>query len=105
MNYTRSVRRVIGWALDRTMEDDLTLAALRMALTQRSIRPGLVHHSDRGSQYASNEYTDLLWDNAACESFMNTLWRSVVSVSAAEFDIFSSGTRNRSELIFISWNS
>ena len=53
-------RRVIGWALDRTMEDDLTLAALRMALTQRSIRPGLVHHSDRGSQYASNEYTDLL---------------------------------------------
>ncbi len=51
-------RRVIGWALDRTMEDDLTLAALRMALTQRSIRPGLVHHSDRGSQYASNQYTD-----------------------------------------------
>ena len=56
-------RRVIGWALDRTMQDDLTLAALRMALTQRSIRPGLVHHSDRGSQYASNEYTDLLKDH------------------------------------------
>ncbi len=36
-------RRVIGWALDRTMEDDLTLAALRMALAQRTIRPGLVH--------------------------------------------------------------
>ena len=81
-------RRVIGWALDRTMEDELTLAALRMALAQRSIRPGLVHHSDRGSQYASNDYTDLLkdhgidismsrkgnpWDNAACESFMKTL--------------------------------
>ncbi len=81
-------RRVIGWALDRTMEDDLTLAALRMALAQRTIRPGLVHHSDRGSQYASNKYTDLLkehnidismsrkgtpWDNAACESFMKTL--------------------------------
>jgi putative transposase len=81
-------RRVIGWALDRTMEDDLTLAALRMALARRSIRPGLVHHSDRGSQYASNDYTDLLkdrgidismsrkgnpWDNAACESFMKTL--------------------------------
>jgi putative transposase len=81
-------RRVIGWALDRTMEDDLTLAALRMALASRSIRPGLVHHSDRGSQYASNDYTDLLkdrgidismsrkgnpWDNAACESFMKTL--------------------------------
>ncbi len=41
-------RRVIGWALDRTMEDDLTLAALRMALAQRTIRPELVHHSDRG---------------------------------------------------------
>ena len=55
-------RRVIGWALDRTMEDDLTLAALRMALARRSIRPGLVHHSDRGSQYASTDYTDLLKD-------------------------------------------
>ena len=81
-------RRVIGWALDRTMEDDLTLAALRMALASRSVRPGLVHHSDRGSQYASTDYTDLLkgrgieismsrkgnpWDNAACESFMKTL--------------------------------
>jgi putative transposase len=81
-------RRVIGWALDRTIEDDLTLRALRMALAQRAIEPGLVHHSDRGSQYASGEYTDLLkengieismsrkgnpWDNAACESFMKTL--------------------------------
>jgi putative transposase len=81
-------RRVIGWALDRTIEDDLTLQALRMALVQRVIEPGLVHHSDRGSQYASGEYTDLLkengieismsrkgnpWDNAACESFMKTL--------------------------------
>jgi len=81
-------RRVIGWALDRTMEDDLTLTALRMALASRSVRPGLVHHSDRGSQYASKDYTDLLkdrgldismsrkgnpWDNAACESFMKTL--------------------------------
>jgi transposase InsO family protein len=81
-------RRVIGWALDRTIEDDLTLRALRMALAQRVIEPGLAHHSDRGSQYASGEYTDLLnengieismsrkgnpWDNAACESFMKTL--------------------------------
>jgi transposase InsO family protein len=81
-------RRVIGWALERTLEDELTLAALRMALSQRTVRPGLVHHSDRGSQYASNDYTDLLkehgidismsrkgnpWDNAACESFMKTL--------------------------------
>jgi transposase InsO family protein len=81
-------RRVIGWALDRTLEDELTLAALQMAIARRVIHPGLVHHSDRGSQYASNDYTDLLkdhgidvsmsrranpWDNAAGESFMKTL--------------------------------
>jgi transposase InsO family protein len=81
-------RRVIGWALDRTMEDELTLTALHMAIKHRSVLPGLVHHSDRGSQYASNDYTDLLkahgiaismsrkanpWDNAQCESFMKTL--------------------------------
>ena len=53
-------RRVIGWALDRTLEDELPLAALRMALSRRNVQPGLVHHSDRGSQYASNDYTDLL---------------------------------------------
>jgi transposase InsO family protein len=81
-------RRVIGWALDRTLEDELTLSALRMALKRRGAVSGLVHHSDRGTQYASNDYTDLLkandikismsrkaspWDNAACESFMKTL--------------------------------
>jgi transposase InsO family protein len=81
-------RRVIGWALDRTLEDELTLTALRMALTRRDVQAGLVHHSDRGTQYASGDYTDLLkthgitismsrkgnpWDNAACESFMKTL--------------------------------
>jgi len=53
-------RRVIGWALDRSMEDELALTALRMALSRRVVEVGLVHHSDRGSQYASNDYTDLL---------------------------------------------
>jgi transposase InsO family protein len=81
-------RRVIGWALDRTLEDELTMNALRMALDRRSPAPGLVHHSDRGVQYASGDYTDLLkahhitismsrkgnpYDNAFCESFMKTL--------------------------------
>jgi putative transposase len=81
-------RRVIGWSLDRSLEDELTLSALRMALARRVVEPGLVHHSDRGSQYASLDYTELLkehgidismsrkanpWDNAACESFMKTL--------------------------------
>src|SRR6516162_6187926 len=73
--------------MDR-LEDSLPLGALRMALQQRVVHPGWVHHSDRGVQYASGDYTDLLkengidismsrkagpWDNAACESFMKTL--------------------------------
>jgi putative transposase len=81
-------RRVIGWALGRTLEAGLALSALAMALRQRQPAPGLVHHSDRGVQYASGDYTDLLkqrqiqismsrkgnpYDNAACESFMKTL--------------------------------
>ena len=56
-------RRVIGWALDRTIGDELTMAALRMAMSQRVVEPGLVHHSDRGSQYASGDYTNLLKNN------------------------------------------
>jgi putative transposase len=81
-------RRVIGWALDRRLDTELTLQALRMALGRRRPAPGLVHHSDRGVQYASHDYTQLLqnhgiqismsrkgnpWDNAACESFIKTL--------------------------------
>ena len=81
-------RRVIGWALGRTLEAELALSALRMAIEERKPSPGLVHHSDRGVQYASHDYTDLLkqrhvtismsrkgnpYDNAACESFMKTL--------------------------------
>jgi putative transposase len=81
-------RRVIGWALDRNLEDDLAIAALEMALRRRNPSEGLTHHSDRGVPYASNDYTGLLkdngirismsrsgnpYDNAACESFMKTL--------------------------------
>jgi len=81
-------RRVIGWHISDGLDDSLTLTALRMALEQRVVQPGLVHHSDRGVQYASGDYTDLLkangigismsrkgnpWDNAGCESFMKTL--------------------------------
>lgn len=58
-------RRVIGRSLDRTMEVGLPLAALRMALHRRSRSAGLVHHSDRGSVYASKEYTDLLKEHGA----------------------------------------
>jgi len=81
-------RRVIGWALDRHLEDDLSIAALAMAFRRRTPAEGLTHHSDRGVQYASNDYTGLLkehgvrismsrrgnpYDNATCESFMKTL--------------------------------
>jgi putative transposase len=59
----RYSRCVIGWELDRTLEDDLSLAALRMALRSRTPGPGLVHHSDRGIQYASGAYTNVLKDN------------------------------------------
>ena len=81
-------RRVIGWSLGRTLETELALAALRMTLETREFGPGLVHHSDRGVQYASGDYTGLLqqhgvlismsrkanpYDNALAESFMKTL--------------------------------
>lgn len=81
-------RRCIGWALDRSLEAELALAALQMALAVRPIRPGLVHHSDRGVQYASHAYTTWLkaqairismsragnpYDNAQAESFIKTL--------------------------------
>lgn len=81
-------RKVIGWALDRTLEASLPLVALKMALARRQFKSGLVHHSDRGVQYASKEYTRVLighgiqismsrkanpYDNAQTESFMKTL--------------------------------
>jgi putative transposase len=81
-------RRVIGWALERTLEASLTIGALKMALGCGRVEPGLVHHSDRGSQYADADYTALLkyhgfqismsrkgnpYDNAKAESFMKTL--------------------------------
>src|SRR5207248_544529 len=81
-------RLAVGWALDRTLEASLAIVALRLALDQRQPPPGLVHHSDRGVQYACGDYTDLLkergitismsrkgnpYDNASCESFMKTL--------------------------------
>jgi transposase InsO family protein len=81
-------RRVIGWELSNSLSAELALGALRMALKGRRFAPGLVHHSDRGVQYASGDYTELLrahkvqismsrrgnpYDNAQAESFMKTL--------------------------------
>ena len=86
-------RKVVGWALDRTLANRLTIAALEQAIAQRRPRPGLVHHSDRGLQYARGEYVAVLekfgivasmsrpanpYDNASCESFMKTLKREEI---------------------------
>jgi transposase InsO family protein len=86
-------RRVIGWAMDRCIDRHLVLSALDMALKGRRPPPGLLHHSDGGSQYASADYQRALadrgircsmsrkgncWDNAVVESFFSTLKTELV---------------------------
>jgi putative transposase len=89
-------RKVVGWELDRTLATRLPLAALECAIQERQPPPGLVHHSDRGVQYASGDYVKILrmrqmipsmsrpanpYDNASCESFMKTLKREEIHAS------------------------
>lgn len=86
-------RRVIGWAMGSRLTVELAERALTMALTNRTLTAGLLHHSDRGSQYAATRYQRLLnkygittsmsrtgncWDNACVESFFGTLKRELV---------------------------
>jgi transposase InsO family protein len=86
-------RKVVGWALDRTLASRLPITALQQAIATRQPPPGLVHHSDRGVQYASGEYVRILqknqmipsmsrpanpYDNAGCESFLKTLKREEI---------------------------
>ena len=86
-------RRIVGWAMGKRLQADLTLKALQMALRQRRPNEGLIHHSDRGSQYTSKEYQALLsrhkllpsmsragnaYDNAPMESFFATLKTELV---------------------------
>ena len=81
-------RRIVGWSMSERIDRKLALDALRMALAQRRPQRGLIHHSDRGSQYASGDYQRLLatngivgsmsrrgdcWDNAVAESFFASL--------------------------------
>lgn len=81
-------RAIVGWAMSERMTRDLVMDALRMAYFRRKPKPGLLHHSDRGSQYCSHDYQALLtdygmrvsmsrkgncWDNAPMESFFNSL--------------------------------
>lgn len=97
-------RRVVGWALDSSLHTELVLKALRMALAERQPAAGLVHHSDRGVQYASQAYIELLqqhsieasmsrlgnpYDNARCESFMKTLKQE---------EIYTRNYRDRADL-------
>ena len=89
-------RRVVGWAMEDTLASDIALRALRMAIGARRPAPGLIHHSDRGSQYAALEYQALLrghgmrpsmsrkancWDNAVAESFFATLEQELIVTS------------------------
>jgi putative transposase len=89
-------RRVIGWALDRHLTTALTLKALQQTLAIRTVTAGLVHHSDRGVQYAAADYVSLLikhqirismsrpgnpYDNAKAERFMRTLKYDEVHLS------------------------
>jgi len=86
-------RRVVGWAMESFLNLELGLKALRMALEGRQPLPGLMHHSDRGVQYANNQYQQLLtdrrivasmsrtgnvYDNAPMESFFATLKRELI---------------------------
>jgi len=101
-------RRVVGWAMSTHNDETLTLAALRMAIGQRQPAPGLMHHSDRGTTYASGTYQDVLaqhgmicsmsrkgncWDNAVVESFFSTL-----DIECANQRPFSSKSAARREV-------
>jgi len=81
-------RKIIGWAMSEHIDSDLVTSALKIAISQRKPQTGLLHHSDRGSQYASDNFQDLLedngivcsmsrkgncWDNACMESFFGSL--------------------------------
>ncbi len=105
-------RRVVGWAMHPTLEERLVLAALRMALQQRCPAAGLLHHADRGSQYAGRAYQGLLaahgltssmsrkgncWDNAVAESFFATLEHELL----AEEDFPSREAARRAIFAFI----
>lgn len=86
-------RRIVGWAISKSLDRRFTIAALQMAIELRKPPPGTIHHSDKGVQYACHEYVALLkekgflismsrsgnpYDNAFAESFMKTLKKEEV---------------------------
>jgi len=111
-------RRAVGWARSMHIDTKLSLAALTMALEMRSVATGLVHHSDRGVQYASSDYVALLksknivismsrkgnpYDNAKAESFMKTLKSEEVSLN--EYESFSDAKQNIEHFIDLVYNN
>ena len=109
-------RRIVGWAVHHRLQQELALRALRMALRHRRVRGGL-HHSDRGVQYASGAYRQLLhtaqftqsmsrvgdcWDNAVVESFFATLTKELLV--DGPFDSRETATRALFEFIEIWYN-
>ena len=95
-------RRVIGWSLERHMMTELPLAALQMALATRAVKPGLIHHSDRGKQYAAATYVSLLlkhqirpsmsrpgnpYDNPQAERVIQTIKYDIVYLSDYQTEI------------------
>ncbi len=110
-------RRVVGYAIGRSIEARLAIAALKVAIARRNPQPGLVHHSDRGSQYASVIYKDLLaahgiigsmsrrgnpYDNAKAESFMKTL--KVEAVYPMAFETFGDVAEQLPRFIDLMYN-
>ena len=107
----RFSRRIVGWELSETMTDDITLSALRMAIRGRQPAMGLVHHTDRGGQYASKAYRAVLrragmkqsmsradncYDNAFAESCFGTLKREL---EMTEYDNYESARHEIDEYI------
>jgi putative transposase len=105
-------RRCIGWQLARTIDTQLTLAALERAIAARRPSAGLIHHSDRGVQYASRDYVTRLetlgtrismsakgnpYDNARAESFFKTLKREEVYLQ--QYQTFAEAEANLSRFI------
>lgn len=105
-------RRCVGWALSRTIDTDLTVAALAVALVTRQPNPGLIHHSDQGVQYASAAYVQRLaqagvqismaasgnpYENAKAESFFKTLKREEVYLN--DYQTFQEAEANLEQFI------
>ncbi len=107
-------RRIVGWAMEETMKSDLVESALKMAISRRNPGTGLIFHSDRGSQYASGSYQQLLknhrmipsmsgtgncYDNAVCERFFRSL-----KYERTEYKLYRTRQHARRDVIqYIEW--